>query len=180
MSYSVSVVAVDLALVRGVIAQSTHPVRAKVHADVGTSEGRALGALLGGPTLPPVSASELGYALQDLCGRLGRGVGANGLSGIRSEFLSNAETTVDAIYVHSTGFSLRRLVEGGPPVQLPPIDDFPAIGFVEADVVARAHAWTVANEPSHPDPDLDQVLVDVAGWLAEAAPRGWGLVAFYA
>ena len=70
--------------------------------------------------------------------------------------------------------------EGGPPVALPPPDDFPAVGFVENDVVARAHAFTEAESPTLEDPDLDQVLVDLAEWLAVAASRGWGLVAFYA
>lgn len=178
MSYAVSAYAVDLALLRGVVAQPHHPARAKLSFDVGTPEGLALAALLGASPPSRVTPSDLGYALQNLCNQLGRSLGGNGLQGIRSAFLESAETAIDSIYA-PVGFSLRKLVEGGPPVPIP-LDDFPAIGFVEADVVARAHAFTVANDPTHPDPDIDQVLVDLAEWLAVASSLHCGLVAFYA
>ena len=179
MSYSVSVYAVDLFLLRSVLDNPHHPARGTLNADVGTAEGRALSALLGGPRPQGLTAADLAYALERLCDRLGRRVGSNGLSGIRSAFLEGAYRVIDPVYA-PTGFSLQRLVEGGPPVALPPPDDFPAVGFVENDVVARAHAFTEAESPTLEDPDLDQVLVDLAEWLAVAASRGWGLVAFYA
>lgn len=179
MSYSVSVYAVDLPLLRSVIAHPAHPARAALVLDLGTPEGRALSVLLGGAPQRGVTAADLGYALERLCDALGRRLGGNGLSGIRSAFLEAAYAAVDPIYA-PTGFFLRKLVEGGPPVPLPVPDDFPAVGFVESDVVARAHAFTESEAPTLEDPDLDQVLVDLAEWLAVAASRGVGLVAFYA
>src|SRR5690606_16905851 len=85
-----SLPAAGAGVVRGVVAHPTHPERAKLTVAVGTPEGRALSVLLGGPQLPGVAPSDLGYALERLCGQLGRPLGGSGLSGIRSDFLSAA------------------------------------------------------------------------------------------
>ena len=179
MSYSVVAYALDLAALREVVAQPAHPARAGLTVDLGTRQGQALAALLGASPPPNVTPAELGYALRELCRQLGTELTANGLSGIRSAFLERAEREVDVIYA-STGFSLRALVEGGSPVALPPMDDFPAIGYAEHDAVARADAFCRSDDPTHDDSDIDQVLVDLADWLGLAAARTHGLVAFYA
>jgi hypothetical protein len=75
--------------------------------------------------------------------------------------------------IEATGATLRMsdLIFAGAPVPFPPPDDFPAIGYWTADDVA------VNVEPLRAG-TTDEVRT-VAGWTAQAAADGRGIVGFY-
>jgi hypothetical protein len=147
---------------------------------------------------PPAggSAHQYGYALKELCEHLGEPAESDCWEAIRWDVI--AATGMDEI-----------LTRTGPPVPLPPNDDFPRIGHLSAEEArtqaARFDAGPVQTlAPSgrksrrgfrewlldrllrgltRRDPltadDLRELLDEYAGWLRKAAAEGKGLVFFY-
>ncbi len=141
------------------------------------------------------SAHQYGYALEALCARLGERLDADCWESIRWQVL---ETT-----------GMDQVLKSGPPVELPPNDSFPAIGFLTPEqisaIVARMEKGplkTAAPSGKKPrrsfgswllglvisriirrgpltDEDVRELLEEYEGWLREAESRNKALVFFY-
>jgi hypothetical protein len=75
---------------------------------------------------------------------------------------------------------VERLVWGGSPVSLPRIEDFPAIGHLEADQVLLAHeAINSIDVGAVEDDALRDSVQGVRSWLDVAVQLSYGLVCFY-
>jgi hypothetical protein len=142
------------------------------------------------------SAHQYGYALERLCAHLGERLDADCWESIHWDVLE--ATGIEEI-----------LTRTGPPVPLPPIDNFPAIGHLKAADIASMvaklgdgplktaapsgrkprrslRAWLLglllsrfSRREPLTDEDLRELLDAYAGWLRQAAARQKSLVFFY-
>jgi hypothetical protein len=185
----------DDALIASVIAS-----RPEEFEDGGEDEGEislraALTDLVMGKTLDPKSAHQYGYALEKLCDHIGERLDSDCWESIRWSL------------IEATG--MERLLRTGPPVQIPAIDSFPAIGHLDASEItqilddlgdghlksavpyAPKYKPTISSRilsfllsrlsgrPPLTDEDLAEPLEEYEGWLREAAAKQKSLVFFY-
>ena len=137
MSYSVGAYAVDLEELRRAIGSRDETLLAALieqNPDLGepdedaeeegkVSEGMALRHLVMGETPHPPSAYQYHYALEELCRRLGEWLPGDLWTSIRWWVLEE------------TGFE--EILAMGPPVDLPPSEDFPRVGHLTVEQVRR-------------------------------------------
>ncbi|MFW5416009.1 hypothetical protein J0910_05235 [Nocardiopsis sp. CNT-189] len=76
-------------------------------------------------------------------------------------------------------FDPASLTYEGQVVPLPPIDDFPQIGCVEADRAAELAAEFDAMDEDRIDPQALDGVRELRGWFRECARTGRGLVTYY-
>lgn len=77
--------------------------------------------------------------------------------------------------------SMAQLVFGGPPLNLPATDDFPAVGHMPPRMVATAHRALAGVDWSEaPDLDVQATLRLMSAWMQQASAHGQGIVCFYA
>jgi len=138
-------------------------------------QSRALAALIDGQPQPAKrSAATVIYGFERLCAHLGRSFGCN--------FSPTDVDLLDKIDAELKGrglpLSLSRLIYGPPPVPLPPPDDFPTVGHIEAARIQAAFAALPPDGLSSDDPRIDAVLFDLCEWLTIAAARKDMLVGF--
>ena len=183
MSYSLVPYFVDLDQLRRVVGSKDETLIAAVHAsdparfddaggenDDGYGEELSLGAALSqlvmGEKLNKSHAHQYGYALERVCEHVGQRLTCNLWCGVR--WAAMEDTGVDAI-----------LTRSGPPVKLPPIPDFPTIGYLDRQEV-RAMVEQMGEEGlGHEDAELRELLKEFEGWLREAAGSGKDLILFY-
>ena len=119
-----------------------------------------------------------GYALELLCEHFGEQLPNGQWSAMRSDWF----TQVDAALVAAGlgGLSVTGLAFRGPPVVLPDIPDFPAVGYLtRAEVVDNLTAFAEGRVAGVGDPELRAAVAQVQGWLQTCARNGRGLVTFY-
>jgi hypothetical protein len=139
---------------------------------------RAAWEILHRKRLDPDQAPDYVAALQLICMAIG-------------EPLDNAEVApadpvhfdaVDAA-LESAGLarkiSMNKLVFGGPPIAIPPSDDFPAIGYLAPATVKAARGLIAKHDWSAHPAEVQATLRLVNTWIEEAASRGEGLVCIY-
>jgi hypothetical protein len=180
MSYSLSPYQVDLDALRRAVGSRDESLLAVMVADdprlaepekAGRTRreiplGRALRHLVMGEPAVEGSAHQYGYALEALCKHLGGSLPSAEWAGV-SWFALEA-TGLDGL-----------MTGAGPPVTLPPIEDFPAIGHLGADEVAERAASPARDRPGGVDPEYLPLIDEFQGWLRTAASGRNGLVFFY-
>lgn len=177
MSRTLMPYAVDLAALRDSVGSEDEVLAQSALRELAEPEQQdALRALIVGTDLPDDKASCL-HAVEGLCGALGVGLSNASVAPLDFDLVDR----VDAILGGATGgkFGLSDLIYTGPPIELPgSVDDYPQVGVVEADAVKEALACLQDN-PLESDVDtVDDILVEVKGWLEVAAVRSAGLVGF--
>jgi hypothetical protein len=76
--------------------------------------------------------------------------------------------------------SRSQLVFGGPPLDLPPAEDFPAVGHMTSEMVLAAHRALVTQDWSTASEDPQPTLRLITAWIQEASDHREGIVCFYA
>jgi hypothetical protein len=123
-----------------------------------------------------ISRSDLGhvygYAFKYLCEAVGKPLQNRNFVPCKFAWL---EIIDDLLHLP---VSVRALTNGKPPISLPPIDEFPFIGYWSADQIAEAapvlHALDLAKPPSSlrkamdEAPQVADAIREINGWLQEA------------
>ncbi len=154
----------DAALVQAIRAHNPEEFT-KVDRERGLSLGDALSRLVMGEKLGNEKTYQYGYALEALCRHLGEVIRPDTWGGVR--WAAMEDTGVEAV------------MESGPPVPLPPNDDFPTIGYLEVGDIRRRLKEADGNGMTNPDSDLQELLTEFEGWLRQAASNGKDLIFFY-
>jgi len=94
-----------------------------------------------------------------------------------TQLVEQVDPLLAAAGIPTDVLTLQRLVFGGPPVPLPPVEDFPAIGHLTPPEVVAAHAALAAFDLQDvDDPDVRDSLGQVRSWLATCAEHRQTLV----
>ena len=126
----------------------------------------ALRQLINGDALTPREYTQYGYALEELCRYLGKPLDSIQWSAARWSC------------IEATGLT-RLLTEVGPPVQLPPKTDFPAIGYLTRDEIKAELERATALKNSTPAEGVIELLDEYCGWLQKAIRRKRDIILFY-
>jgi hypothetical protein len=114
-----------------------------------------------------------GYALAAIAGHLGRRLHGNNFSGIRYRWLDRMDQVLVGLGAPDR-FRVTGLIEGGVPVSVPRIDDFPALGWTSPEVIDEARAWVSKADFSGQKFDESGSLTDLKRWLGETpAGNAW-------
>lgn len=106
-----------------------------------------------------------GYTLKALCKVFGGHLPNNHWYKIGSGWCGMIETALAGVGVR---FDPSVLMDGGSPVSLPPIDDFPVIGYLERDEALRLAAeLDTADLSAIEDPNVAGGIAELHGWLKE-------------
>lgn len=190
MSYSVQAYAVDLArlqqvigshddaLVSTLVTEHAEELDAVDDVDPSLPSARdAVAALIAGRLESGPVNFKYGYALELVCRQLGRPLSNERWSAMNGEWFDTVEDAFLAL--EGKRKICNEVFWSGPPVALPFIDDFPAIGHVTADAVEPlADELEQALEPAR-NTAAAAALRELLGWLRLAAQRKLGLVTFY-
>jgi hypothetical protein len=76
--------------------------------------------------------------------------------------------------------SMWQLIFSGPPIDLPALEDFPAIGHMTPASVAAAHRALAREDWSTAPDDLQPTLQLLSTWIKDASAHHEGIVCFYA
>jgi len=155
----------DKALIKAVIDEDPKAFAAAPSKD-DISLKDALTHLIMGEPMDARSAHQYGYALEQFCRHLGTRVESRRWDTVRLEALED------------TGIE-KLMDKNGPPVALPSIRDFPAIGHVPASAIRAALDEVQERYDAATDDDLRDLLSDYEGWLLAALEQNKSLVLFY-
>ncbi|WP_442316420.1 DUF7691 family protein [Actinomadura fibrosa] len=120
-----------------------------------------------------------GYTLEALCMRFGALLDSDQWASMRFGWFDRVQEELTRA---GGRFDLLGLVFSGPPVSLPPIDDFPGIGHVpRAAMPQRAEELRAADLSTIDDPQVVAAIRQVSGWLdwCMSAEDDFDLVTFY-
>ncbi|MEV6067919.1 hypothetical protein AB0L82_15310 [Nocardia sp. NPDC052001] len=118
-----------------------------------------------------------GHALEVLCHHSGKLLGNAHWAGMRFRYFSMVEQALADIGVE---FDPAELVLGGAPIDLPPIDDFPSIGFVEGyRIDAMADTLNAVDLELLTDDSIRGSVAEMREWARTCQAEGTGLVCFY-
>ena len=108
------------------------------------------------------SAFQYGYALETLCRHVGTQLETDMLGEIGGIGLAD------------------ELATSGPPVPIPPPDDFPVMGYLTHQQAAAELHRIAASPPSHPEPSVRLAIEQLRSCLEHASRQRVDLVAFCA
>lgn len=136
----------------------------------------ALKQLINGEPRHPSYGFQYGYALKLLCELYGSPLNNNGWSATRDSYLEKMQEILKSYGLDSY---LRRLLYRGAPVEIPVIQDFPAIGYLQlADAVAIDQAMKPVDFSNY-DEDIAESLDNFHSWAITAKKVEGGLISFY-
>lgn len=202
MSYGITPIAVDLKIVQSfvgsknrelieaIIAESADDAEsinemAADHVDEDDPEDEPLtiakaltrlgqGEELTGP------AFVYGYALEFVCRHFGEFMDNSKWSGMRLDWFDTVGAALKQAGVSTDVFSTSNLVFRGPPMELPPIDDFPSIGFLRRQEIAAARAALADKKVAAiNDPDVRASLMQICKWFDACTASKCDLICFY-
>ncbi|WP_067564664.1 DUF7691 family protein [Nocardia acidivorans] len=190
MSYIVSPYAVDLDGIRLVgsygqefsdaVVRSTpqHVLdRLDEAEELGLTPRDVMRQLLVGEPMDPDFGPTYGHALEVLCYHAGTLLDNAHWAGMRFRYFSMVEQALADIGVE---FDPAQLVLGGAPIDLPPIDDFPSIGFVENyRIDAMADTLNAVELDRLTDDAIRGSVAQMREWARTCQAEGLGLVCFY-
>ncbi len=136
----------------------------EINDEAGLTCAEAVAQLIDGETSPDVPGFLYGYALEAMCGHLGRELpnicpiaGASEWIEEVDEFLKSQGVTI----------SLNDLVMCGSPVPIPQPDDYPFIGFWPAEEVPAALASIRGVDLAPLDQEMAETIEQMRQWLEE-------------
>ncbi|MRH87547.1 hypothetical protein GFY24_08770 [Nocardia sp. SYP-A9097] len=190
MSYIVSPYAVDLDGIRLVGSYGQEFVDAVVRSspqqvldrldeaeELGLTPRDVMRQLLAGEPMDPEFGPTYGHALEVLCHHAGTLLDNAHWAGMRFRYFSMVEQALADIGVD---FDPTELVLGGAPIELPPIDDFPSIGFVEHHRIdAMADTLNAVRLDRLTDDAIRGSVAEMREWARTCQAEGVGLVCFY-
>lgn len=190
MSYIVSPYAVDLEGIRlvGSYSQefSDHVVRSSPRhvldrldeaEELGLTPRDIMRQLLLGEAMHEDFGPTYGHALEVLCHHAGTLLDNAHWAGMRFRYFSMVE---EALAELGVDFDPAGLVLGGAPIELPPIDDFPSIGFVESHRIgAMADTLAEVELARLTDDAIRGSVAELRDWARTCQAEGLGLVCFY-
>jgi hypothetical protein len=122
-----------------------------------------------------------GYGLELLSRQIGKTLPNGGWSAVRGDWFDTVAAGLRGCGVYSSAFSIRDLAFRGPPVPLPPIDEFPAIGYLtEAEIGTARAALGAADFSRLEDEEVVAAIRQVNSWFDACAEASRDLVCFYA
>lgn len=174
MSYCLEPYMIDLSKLRAAIGSKDtkliEAIRKKAPERFDSDEyeltlGQALTQLVMGDKLGKKAPHQYGYALEKLAKHLGKWLPPDVWGGVRWAAMEDS--------------GVARIMEGGSPVRLPRILDFPVIGFLERDQIASM-VKKMGNEGlTHENKELEELLKEFETWLRKAAKAKLDLLFFY-
>lgn len=195
MGYGAMVYAVDLDRVRADVA-SGDPEKAERYAATFTAQSPDIQDLIDdtatGVTLADVARHMIlgepyderigfayGYFLKHLCETHGTFQDNRSWMPVPVDFPERLDDYLAEHDLLADGFTVSDLMFGGSPVPLPPIDDFPGIGYRESGTLTEpASALARAGAIDMPD-EFSRAVYDTFQWLARTDSRKLSLVAFF-
>jgi hypothetical protein len=141
------------------------------------SAAEALAALVHGRMEDGESNFKYGYALELACRQLGQELSNQHWSAMHGEWFDAVEDAFTELG-GKTKVS-NDVFWSGPPVELPFIDDFPAIGTVPAESVKPLLAELEAVLAKARSSQENAALRELLGWLRIADRDALGIVTFY-
>ena len=135
--------------------------------------------IMGGPYRRHV-AHVYGELLEFFCDFHGTFLDNNAWSPVGGSFIDDVSQALASAGAGPGAPSMGGLMRGGAPVPLPPIVDFPFIGFLERDQVPPAlDALARADLDRITEPSIRESAAAVISWLRECHGSGRSLVCFY-
>ena len=194
MGYNVRAYAVDLdrlrslvgsgdeSLIATLVSEHAHTLREVDRLDLGTAESapsaaEALAQLVHGRMDDGESNFKYGYALELACRQLGQELSNQYWSQMHGEWFDAVEDAFTELG-GKTKVS-NDVFWSGPPVELPFIDDFPAIGTVRAEGVRPLLAELDDALTKARSSQAHAALRELHGWLLIADRDALGIVTFY-
>jgi hypothetical protein len=121
------------------------------------------------------------YCFESLCLHYGEFLDNRHWSAMHSEWFDTVEKGLKQAGVGKEDFSLTMLFFRGPPVELPEISDFPAVGYLTKPEVAKARAVLAkADLTKVKRSDVVESIEQIRSWLDTCANSDRDLVCTYA
>jgi hypothetical protein len=125
-----------------------------------------------------------GYALEFICNHFGEPLPNGGWSGMPSstKWADTVDQALKAAGVPGKVFGVsRHLMNRGAPVEIPSIDDFPAIGYLKlAEIEAVRQALGRPTVAAIKDREVLEAIREIQGWLQTCADSSRDLICFCA
>jgi hypothetical protein len=121
-----------------------------------------------------------GYCLELLCYQLGDELNNSEWSAMHDDWFDTVASALRDSGVNTSALSIRALAFRGSPVSLPPIDDFPGIGYLTTAEIGTARAALAAADLSRSGDEAAASIRQVAEWLSTCAGSNRDLICFYA
>lgn len=200
MGYGFMAYAIDLDALKAIVGSGKQPALDEALADFGNEAAGidalleshsdetnplptardALRQLIMGERLDDRIGFAYAYCLKHLCQVHGEFLDNSTWYPAPPPFLDEVQTALEGAGVPRQTFSVDRLSDGGSPIPIPPVDDFPGIGFVARPAVREAFdALSRVKLDDIADDDVRESIVGLTGWLATCRDRNCDLVCFY-
>jgi hypothetical protein len=146
-----------------------------------TSLAEALGHMIDGGKYDERYGHKYGYALEMICEHFGERLPNRCWSATGSDFLEAVDEALQTAGIDNKAFSVYgHLCGRGAPLKLPPIGDFPDIGYVRESELAKAlEALAPGKLKTIDDEEARASLAEARGWLDHCARGHLDLVCFY-
>jgi len=135
--------------------------------------------LILGLELKDAHASRYAYALQFLCMHYGKFLSNEHWFGMSSQYLDDVDAVLKQAGIPEKTLSVLVLLYRGPPIPLPPIEDFPFIGYLLAREIPPAIAAYDRADFSSATGSIRDSLAGLRGWLEHCAANQHDLACFY-
>ncbi|GAA1655439.1 DUF7691 family protein [Actinoplanes couchii] len=113
------------------------------------------------------------------CEQHGRFLDNTGWMPVPVDFSARVDEYLTGHDLLADGFTVTGLLFGGAPVPLPPIDDFPGIGYREYGTLTEAAAKLAEAGLLDMPADMGSAVYEVFQWLAQADDRKLSVVGFF-
>jgi len=121
-----------------------------------------------------------GYWLKYVCEAYGEMLPNGAWMPIRIDFLDHVQRALTRAGVPAGRVSVHDIIFGGPPVPLPPIDDFPGIAHTPRDETESLLAALESGKPvEETDVYVRAAVEELRSWLSFCARNRCDLVCFY-
>jgi hypothetical protein len=122
-----------------------------------------------------------GYCFEIICRHFGDTLSNSAWSSMRWNWFEAVQRALGEAGVGDRVFAATRLVTRGAPVELPPIDDFPSIGYLtRAEIPAVRGALASADLSKVADAEAVASIEQIRSWLRECQESDRDLVCTYA
>jgi hypothetical protein len=145
------------------------------------STGEVLRHLIMGEPYRQDAGFAYGYCLELISRQIGKTLPNGSWTALRNDWFDNIAAALRKSGVNSSALSIRDLAFRGSPVPLPPIDEFPGIGYLTAAEIGTARAALAAADLTRAQgEEVLAAIHQVHGWLDACAESNRDLLCFYA